>query len=72
MMPMHDPDRFRRLERELEDSAELARRVKDARDGTGPSDPERVESTAVVTELPVEWAAERCPVCGRQREQTSA
>jgi hypothetical protein len=72
MMPMHDPDRFRRLERELEDSAELARRVRDARDGLGPSDPEWVEPTAAVTQLPVEWAAERCPVCGLQREQTSA
>jgi hypothetical protein len=69
MLPMHEPDRLRRLERELRDSAERARRIREAgpSDATG-TEPER--PVAEVLELPI--AEDVCVVCEIEREPSSA
>lgn len=66
MLPMHDPDRIRRLECELRDSAELARRVREAANHADHEPRER--PAAEVTELPI--LEDACVLC--ELEQTSA
>ena len=72
MMPMHDADGLRRLERELRDSAEHARRIREARDGRGRSEPEPASPPATVTVLPDLVPEESCATCDLEREQTPA
>jgi hypothetical protein len=69
MLPMHEPDGLRKLERELRDSAEHARRIREA----GSSDATRTEAVrpdAQVLELPI--ADDVCVVCEIEREPSSA
>lgn len=66
MLPMHDLDRIRRLERELRDSAESTRRVRDAANHADHRPHER--PPAEVTALPI--AEDSCVLC--ELERTSA
>ncbi len=69
MLPIHDPDRSRRLERELRDSAELTRRLREARsDGATRIEPEL--PAAEVVELPI--AEDVCVLCELEGEPSSA
>jgi hypothetical protein len=73
MMPMHDQDGLRRLERELRGAAEHARKVREARDGRDGPGPEPEAMAATVTVLPELVAEEPCVTCDQeQRERTSA
>jgi hypothetical protein len=71
MLPMHDPDRLRRLERELRDSAEAARRIREATTNGGPGlEADPGEPMAAVAELKV--LDEACVLCELEREQSTA
>jgi len=70
MLPMYDQDRIRRLERDLRDSAELARRVREAATHADGAPEPRERPAAEVTELPI--LEDACVLCELEREQTSA
>jgi hypothetical protein len=70
MMRIHDHDGLRRLERELRDSVERARQVRDAHDRSDERD--AATPPASVTVLPELVAEEPCATCDLEREQTPA
>jgi hypothetical protein len=73
MQRMHDPDGFRRLERELRESAERTRRTRESRASSNDdlrTQAVPVELEAPVLELPVR--ATECRDCDLEREETSA
>jgi hypothetical protein len=69
MLPMHEPDRLRKLERELRDSAERARRSREA-ESSDATIAEAERPVAEVLELPI--ADDVCVVCEVERESSSA
>ena len=72
MMPLHDTDLIRSLEREIRDSAERARRIREARSAAnGAFDPEPQERpVADVTEL--KPSDDGCALCELDRREHSA
>jgi hypothetical protein len=75
MMPMHDPDGLRRLERELRDRTESTRRVREARSHRPAPEEPPAATVTVLPELVPEMAEqveEACATCDREREQTPA
>ena len=73
MQRLHDPDGFRRLERELLESAERTRRTRESRTSTNGDlrhEAAPQEPAASILELPVREA--ECLDCDLEREETSA
>lgn len=73
MQRLHDPDEFRKLERELRQTAEQARRTRESRTSTNGDlrhEAAPQEAAASIVELPVREA--ECLDCELEREETSA